>query len=454
MVKQAFNFFIGLFKSGEDRTQKLKRNVAWSTIIKVGQMMLELVKVPILLSYLDPEKYGVWLTIISILLWTQQFDLGLGSGLRYKLTESIAKDDFKRGRSLTSTAYISMGGIMLTAFLIAAPIFSRLNWNAILNVHTIENNELIITVVSVFFVFVMQFILNLISVVLKADQRAAISDIFKPIGSIISLGVVLLLSTFSSNSLLYASLAMAIPFTLVLLFANLYYFFKDYKCFRPSFKLFDKHLLKDIYSLGLKFFIGQVAALVVFSSANIMLSNLINPAEVTVYNIARTYFSLLVIFYSMILVPFAAAITDAYVRNEYGWIKRSMKKLNLVATLASIGILFLLLIHKFAIHLWVGDIVVVPLNLAIALTVYNIMSVFVSPYANFLGAVGKLNMHVYIAVFKIIVFIPAAIYMIKLWGSVGLVITIIVINTLVNLVFGVIQYKKIINRTAIGIWNK
>lgn len=454
MIQKLFNFLIGLFKHGEDRTQKLKRNVAWSTIIKFGQILIELAKVPILLTYLDTEKYGVWLTIVSILLWTHNFDLGLGSGLRYKLTESIAQDNDSRGRRLVSTAYFSMGLIMLLVFIVVAPILSSLNWNSILNVHTIDNSELIITIVSIFLVFALQFVLELISVVLKADQRAAISDVFKPVGSVISLLVIISLKFFSSNSLLYASLAMSVPFALVLLFANAYYFKKDYAKFKPSLNLFDKSYLKDIYSLGVKYFLGQFAALIVFSSSNILLSNLINPEEVTTYNIARTYFGLVVIFYTIILVPFAAATTDAYVRNDIDWIKRSMKKLNLVALLASITIFIMLLVSKFAIHLWVGDKVIVPYSLAIALTIYNIMSVFVSPYANFQGAVGKLNIRVYIAVFKIVTFIPSAIFLIKLWGAVGLVIAIIVINTLVNLIFGLIQYKMIINNRAKGIWNR
>lgn len=454
MIQKLFNFLIGLFKHGEDRTQKLKRNVAWSTIIKFGQILIELAKVPILLTYLDTEKYGVWLTIVSILMWTHNFDLGLGSGLRYKLTESIAQDNDSRGRGLVSTAYFSMGLIMLLVFIVVAPILSSLNWNSILNVHTIENSELIITIVSIFLVFAVQFVLELISVVLKADQRAAISDVFKPVGSVISLLVIISLKFFSSNSLLYASLAMSVPFAVVLFIANMYYLSKDYSRFRPSFKFFDKKLLKDIYSLGVKYFLGQFAALVVFSSSNILLSNIINPEEVTTYNIARTYFGLVVIFYTIILVPFAAATTDAYVRKDIDWIKRSMKKLNLVALLASITIFVMLLVSKFAIHLWVGDKVIVPYSLAIALTIYNIMSVFVSPYANFLGAVGKLNVRVYIAVFKIVTFIPAAIFLIKLWGAVGLVVAIIVINTLVNLIFGLIQYRMIINNRAKGIWNK
>jgi dTDP-4-amino-4,6-dideoxygalactose transaminase len=262
MINKLFYFIIGLFKSGEDRTQKLKRNVAWSTIIKFGQILIELVKVPILLTYLDTEKYGVWLTIVSILMWTHNFDLGLGSGLRYKLTESIAQDNDSRGRGLVSTAYFSMGLIMLLVFIVVAPILSSLNWNSILNVHTIENSELIITIVSIFLVFAVQFVLELISVVLKADQRAAISDVFKPVGSVISLLVIISLKFFSSNSLLYASLAMSVPFAVVLFIANMYYLSKDYSRFRPSFKFFDKKLLKDIYSLGVKYFLGQFAALV------------------------------------------------------------------------------------------------------------------------------------------------------------------------------------------------
>lgn len=454
MITKLVNFVFSLFKSGEDRTQKLKRNVAWSTIIKVAQMIIELVKVPLLLTYLDNEKYGIWLTIVSILLWTQNFDLGLSSGLRFKLTESIANNDKNRGRGLVSTAYISMSLIMVIVFLIAAPIFANLNWNSILNAHSVSNTELILTVVSIFFIFVIQFVFELISVVLKADQRAAISDVFKPIASVVSLVVVVLLGLFSSNSLLLASLAMSAPYVVALFVASIYYFTKDYKCFRPSFKLFDKLLIKDIYSLGLKLFMGQFAALIVFSSSNILLSHLINPAEVTTYNVARTYYGLIVIFYTMILVPFAAATTDAYVRNEYDWIRNSMNKLKIVAALSSVAIILLLVVSKFAIHLWVGDKVIVPIGLGIVLAIYNIMSVWVSPYANFLGAVGKLNVRVYIAIFKIITFIPAAILLIKLWGAVGLVVAIIVINTLVNLVFGVIQYRMIISRTVRGIWNK
>lgn len=453
-VKKYLNYLLSSFKSGEDRTQKLKRNVAWSFLIKLFSMAIELIKVPILLSYLDTEKYGVWLTIVSIVMWTHHFDLGLGTGLRYKFTEALALNDKVRGKKLISTAYLSMAAIMITAFILLVPFILSGNWNSILNVSSIANNELQKTVLVIFGIFVMQFVFELISTVLKADQRAAISDVFKPIASVVSLIAVLLLGTFSHNSLFLASLSMSLPFMVILLLANIYFFSKNYKDYIPDIKYFDKYYLKDIYSLGVKYFVGQLSMLVVFSSANILLSKLINPSAVTVYNTAWVYFSLVIIFNTVIIVPFFSAITDAYVREDLTWIRNSMKKMNYIAIFFSIGVIIMLLVSGIAFKLWVGDRVHVPIDLSIILTVFSIMAVFSAPYNNFLGGVGKLDVMMIISICKIILFIPVAIALIKLWGSVGLVLTIIFVNTLPNIFFGIKQYRMIINQKATGIWNK
>ena len=454
MLREVLKFITGCFKSGEGRSQKLKRNVVWSSIIKIAQMGIELFKVPLLLTYLSPEKYGVWITIVSILMWTQQFDLGLGSGLRYKLTESIANNDTARGRGLVSTAYMSMSTIMFAVFLVMIPVCLYADWNTFLNVRSISHEELAYTVMSVLFVFVMQFIFDLVSVVLKADQRAAISDVFKPIGSVISLCVIFILREFSSDSLFMASLAMSLPYVVVLGIANIYFYFTEYSDFKPGIRWFDKKYLKDIYTLGFKYFVNQFSALIVFSTSSILISNIIRPEEAAVYNIANTYFNLPIIFYTMILVPFGAAITDAYVKNDYAWIKNIMHKLRYVALLFSVVAFLMLIVSPLAFHIWVGDKLIVPMSLSIVMFIYTVLNVFVSPYNNFLGGVGKLNICVYTSIFKIIAFLPVSIWAINNFGSVGLVLSIITVNTMVNLIFGYIQYKMIINRTARGIWNR
>lgn len=437
-----------------NRTIKLKKNAIGSFAVKFGVLLIEVLKVPILLSYLSNDKYGVWLTIVSIVLWTQHFDLGLGNGLRFRVTEALAQQEHGKVKQLISTAYISLAVIMTTALILILPVVSLCDWPSILNTTCVANSELIITISILLAVFVSQFVLELISSVLKADQRAAISDIFKPIGSIISLVAVLVIGLYSSDSLLYASLAMSIPYVIVLFAANVYFFATQYRKYAPAIKSYNKGLLKQIYSLGLKFFVNQISSFVVFTTANILLSNLINPSEVAVYNTARTYYGLILVFYTVVVTAASAPITDAFVRGDIKWVKQCVQRLVIVGAIGAIAEMAMLLVSNFAFRLWVGNRIIVPFELSLFFVAYNTIALFGSQYTYFLGAVGKLNLNMIISAVKIVVFIPVAIILVKQFNAVGLVLATILINTLPNLIFGRIQYSKLIRGTASGIWNK
>ena len=69
---------------------KAKRHIIYSFGIQGLSILIGLLYVPLLLNYLTQEKYGIWLTLTSILGWFSYFDIGLGNGLRNKLAESIA----------------------------------------------------------------------------------------------------------------------------------------------------------------------------------------------------------------------------------------------------------------------------------------------------------------------------------------------------------------------------
>lgn len=449
------NSFIGRYiYRGHPRSQKLKKNIGAAFILKAISIILSLIRVPILLSYLDPEKYGVWLTISSIVMWVEHFNLGLGHGLRNRFAEAIAQKDIERAKGLVSTTYISLSAIMFIIMILLIPIIRILNWNIILNVQTIPNSELIHSILFVLVMFILRFVFILITVILKADQRPAISDAYLPISSFISLILVLILRMLVPDSLFLACVIIAAPHSLVLLIANFYFFKKQYHQYKPSLKLFRKKYLKDIYSLGIKFFVGQIVGLILFSSSNIILANVINPEEVTVFNIAKRYFSLPLMFYLIILVPYWSAITDAYIRGELHWIRSNMQKLFKVAFLFSLVIIIMLLISPYAFKLWIGDRVVIPFKLSLIYALYNIGVMFLSPFTHFIKGVGKLSLGVRIAPFKAVIFLPAAILLSSKFGAMGLVGALLIINLLPNLFIEIMQYKKIINRKAHGIWNR
>lgn len=442
------------FAGRSERSKIVVKNAAGSFAIKVLAMAVDFAKVPVLLTFLDASHYGVYITIASIVHWTHQFDFGLGSGLRYKLTEAISKKDEERGKQLVSTAYLSMSAIMLGVLLICTPIILSLNWTNILNCDFIGLSELVLCVCMVLAVFVVQFVLELISVVLQSDQKAAVSNVFKPFANLLTIVAVLVMRQYAHNSLVLACLAMTVPIVVVLFLANTILFARRYKKIAPSFKDFRKERIRDIYSLGLKYFAGQFSSLVVFSTASFLLSHYVNPTEAAVYNTAWTYFGVLVMFNSMVLTPLVAAVTDAFVKGEEGWIKNIYKKIRLYSFVLTAGSLVLLAVSQIAFHLWVGGKIIVPWGLCIIMTVYFITNIWVTPYKNFLAGVGKMNVTVIISFVKIVLFFPIAIALIKLWSSFGLILAILIVNTLPNMVFGIYQYNLVISHKAKGIWNK
>jgi O-antigen/teichoic acid export membrane protein len=436
------------------RDKKLNSNIKWSLIIKAIAMLITFLKVPILLTYLDPERYGVWLTIMSILIWTQQFDLGLGAGLRYKLAEAFTQQDHNKAKLLVSTCYISMTVIMTLSFIVVSPLLYMIDWSDFLNVDSIDNSELSKIILITYFTLIFQFILNLIVVILNADQRSAMGSVFLPISNLLSLFSILVILEFSSNSLLYACIAMSLPYVLTLTIATIYLFSTKYKYIRPNIQFFRFSYIKDVYSIGIKNFVGQLSSVVVFGTSNLLISKIIEPEAVTEYNTALTFFNITIVFFTMVLVPSISATTDAYIRGDYDWIKRNMKKINKFAALFSLFSFIMLLLSDFVFEIWTGGKVQVSYELSVSLFIYTVLNVFVSSYNMFLVGVGKLYINMLISIFKMLAFIPFAIASLNEFGVIGIVISIIVINTLPNYIFGSIQYFKIVNRNSEGIWNK
>ena len=127
------DYVYGFFKKGHARTLRAKKNIAASFFIKGLGIAVGLMLVPLTINYLDPTRYGIWITLSSIIGWFGFFDIGLGHGLRNKFAEALAIGKHELARAYVSTTYailsIIIGGVLLL-FYFVNPF---LNWNIILN---------------------------------------------------------------------------------------------------------------------------------------------------------------------------------------------------------------------------------------------------------------------------------------------------------------------------------
>jgi Na+-driven multidrug efflux pump len=105
--------------------------------------------------------------------------------------------------------------------------------------------------------------------------------------------------------------------------------------------------------------------------------------------------------------------------------------------------------------LWVGPTVIVPKSVSFVMTLYVIISLLGSTTNTFVNGTGKVRLQLYTAVISIIITIPLAFLFCKVlnFGPAG-VIAATLCTTLPTMILWRLQYKKIINGNATGIWIK
>lgn len=444
-----------LFSSGNLRSQKLKRNILSAFVLKGASIPVSYLMVPLTLHYLDITRYGIWITMSSLITWLHFFDIGLGNGLRNRLSEALAMNNLVLARKYVSTTYAILFIIMTVVFFLLMIINPFLDWTKILNTDETLGNELSLLALIVIGSFCIQFVLNLLFTVFISHQTPSITYLIRFVLSVFSLITVYLLTIFTIGSLISLAVVLStLPILFVLLFSVLFYKGR-FKEIAPSFKFIDFSLSKDLFSLGAKFFIINIAYLVLYQTSVILVAQFFGPKEVTPYNIAFKYFSVISMMFAMLVSPFWSAATEAFIHNDVLWLKRMMNKL---ISIWVIGIIFgflLLIFMNTVVKFWIGQTVQISYVLGLTLLLYVIMNAWNGIYSNFLNGIGKIKLQLYLAIIGAVINVPISILLIRVFhmGINGIVLASS-ISVSATAILGPIQLKKLVNNSATGIWNK
>ena len=126
----------------DKRTLNVIRNSIATAVLKVGILVCSLIMVPITLDYLNPENYGIWMAMTSILYWFAFFDVGLGNGMRNYMAEALSKGDKDKANSYFSTAIFILTVLAIAIAIVVMPLIQVLDISTILNTKSVDNNGL------------------------------------------------------------------------------------------------------------------------------------------------------------------------------------------------------------------------------------------------------------------------------------------------------------------------
>ncbi|WP_324721864.1 oligosaccharide flippase family protein [Salinimicrobium sp. HB62] len=439
---------------GETRSVKAKKNISLMFLIKGISILLNLAFVPLLIDVLDTEIYGIWLTVTTIVGWIGFFDIGLGHGLRNKLGAAIAEGKEQLAKSYISTTYITLFFITICIIAFQFAIIPLFNWAELLNAPTEMNPELTRLVTWVVFLFSLQFLFKLITSIMLALQMPAFSSLVVTLGQLSAFIAVLCLVKLNLEpSLLLLGIVISSAPVIVLFLSSIIIFSGKYRIYAPSFSHYDKALIESVLSLGSKFFLIQLTALFLFQANNIIIAHTGGPADVTEFNIAYKYIGLIHMAFAIIAMPFWSATTEAFSKNDINWIRKSLKSLNQLWMVFTLGGILLILGSEFIYQLWIGEALKVDYFILFLMLVYFSLFMRWTIYGTFLNGIGKIRLQFYITLLEAIIHIPLAYYFGVLWGIPGVLFSMILVAA-INVLWPPIQLKKIITGIASGLWNK
>lgn len=438
----------------EKRSSRLQKNILVSFIAKGWSAIIVLLMVPVTLKCLGEYNNGVWLTISSVMLWIDNLDIGLGNGLRNKLAIYMAHDETQRARSLISSTFAMLTYIIIPTLLILLVFILTSDTYQLLNVEPAKtanlDHVLMVTVTLVCTTFIFKLIGNFY----MGLQLPAVSNLLIAMGQTLALIGTCLVYLSGSHSLLHIALVNTVCPLLVYIIAYPYTFYYKFPHLRPAYGLVNLKEAKAVISMGIRFFIIQISGVILFMTSNVLISKLFSPAMVTPYQITYRFFSILLVVFTVICMPFWNATTDAYERGDIQWIHDATRKLRLMTIGIFIGLIAMILVSDLVYTIWIGQDTTIDIRMSIAVAIYIFILIYSMRYSYFINGIGKLRLQLIFSASAAILFIPLAYLVVKFTNDIIWFIAVMCIVNIPGLIVNRIQFNKLINGRAKGIWNK
>jgi O-antigen/teichoic acid export membrane protein len=454
MIKQRVKAFLNL---KNQRNRLLAKNVAFTSLFQLGSVLMGVILLPISLSLLPAKVYGIWLTVSSMLMWLSYLDLGLGSGLKNKLSEAVALSDFKKAKKLISTAYFTIILIMIAVSLVFFLFSNSINYLKIFgnpDPTSISPKSLNNLINIVAYIFILRFIFQLINPILDSIQKLFWSKLIFFISQLIILGLLVFVKLFANPNIIVLGIIYSLTPVCCLLIGTLIFFWKQ-KELRPSIYYIDFGLIREIYSIGLRFLLIQLNMLVLFQSSNFIIINYIGSEDVVKYNIAFNLFSMMNIAFSTIASPYWSAYSSAWHQKDYSWITKAQKKLLfiwiLIVSISGIVLIF----SEYVYLIWIKNQVKIPFSLSLVLFIYMSLFCFGMIYNTFINSTGKILLQTVSLTILTLIYIPSVIYMIeKLHFGLNSIPIGLCLVASYTVIIAPWQSRRILSKTASGIVNR
>jgi len=430
---------------GHRRYARVLQGLITAIAGKGMSVVVGLISVPLTVGYLGAERYGIWMTISTLLAWLTLADIGLGNSLTNALSEAYAAGRRDLAQVHMASVFWMLCGVAFGFAGLCCIFWRWLDWNSLLNVKSAAARAEIGPAVAVTLaIFLLSFPLSTVARALCAYQESAIANFWAAGGNAASLvgiilathfklGLVPLIAAFSASSLIVTAASG------VWLFG----FHKPWLC--PVISAVHITSIKKLTTVGSMFFIVQIAALLILQTDNLIIAHFLGVRAVTPYSVTWRLFSCSTLIQALLLQSLWPAYAEAYARHDGEWIRRTFR-LSLWSCIAITIVIVapLVIFGRTIIGRWVSVEAVPSMTLLILMGIWSIIGGAFQSIVCMLNGIGRVRIQMVVGIITAAANVALSIWLVHIFGIEGVILGTLIAYFTVALVPFCIETKAVL----------
>ena len=405
----------------KSRQRRIGLTSVASFISRIAGFLTSFATIPFTLHYLGTERFGLWMTVNSVLAMLAFADLGIGNGLLNIVAKANGDSDRATMRAAISSAYVVLtliAVVLLALMMVAIP---AVDWRTFFNLQTpLAARE----APNALRVFALCFALNIpfgvVTRVQLALQLGFINGIWQICGALGGLAGIALAIYFDGGLPWLVAAVAGMP----VLFSSLgtvVFFLKIAPDLRPTLSAASLSTMNRLVRVGMLFFALQLTASLAYSADNTIASRLLGAKEVADYSIAVRLFSVSSVVLGMVLQPLWPAFTEAIARRDLGWVRITLRRMVIsAAVVTTVGSCCFLWGFDFITDIWLHRRLHVTLATLLGLGFWSVTEAVGMSLAMFLNAAHVVRFQLILAALFAVTCIAVKILAVKSFGVQGM----------------------------------
>ncbi len=402
---------------GQERIRRAALTTASSLFSKAGTLVVLLVTVPMALHYLGSERFGMWMTLSSLLALMSFADFGIGNGILDMVSKAQRDDNDAEITEVISSGAIGLLLIGILMVLITIVLYPIINWQGIFQAKTeLAIRESGPSWLAFLFCLAITIPLTLASKVQLGLQQGYATNLWAGVGGVMSLGGVIAA----------IHLKLGVPGLVLALYGGpvvaqainyvVYFYFLE-KELVPRLSKVSAEKMRKIYSSGFIFFLLQVTAVVSFRADTLFVVHYSGAAEAGTYAVVERMFSTVTMLVGVATAPLWPAYSEAIRRKDHAWTRAVLKNSIFISMTATAAIaITITVMAPYILTTWLQRPFTAPLMLILGFALWKTVEAGSSAAIMFMNGAGAIKLQLALVATMCVVSVALKMALVPIFG--------------------------------------